>query len=82
MCEYSIQMTSSVFIETPSLDRHVNEPMLAELFNIIGFQLSSKPRKHFDLIKFIYLKILKFIKILLHLILQKKVMIIIISSYQ
>ena len=27
---------------TPALDRHVNQPMIAEMFNIVGFQLTSK----------------------------------------
>lgn len=33
-------------LEPPSLDRHVNEPMLAEMFNIVGFHLPSKLSKN------------------------------------
>ena len=30
---------------TPLLDRHVNEPMIAEMFNIVGFQITNKMNK-------------------------------------
>ena len=33
-------------LETPTLDRHVNEPMIAEMFNIVGFHITHKISKN------------------------------------
>ena len=36
--------TFFVFSEPPKLDRHVNEPMISEMFNIIGLHINQKLR--------------------------------------
>jgi len=38
-----LELNNFPSLENPTLDRFVNEPMIAEMFNIVGFHFSGKP---------------------------------------
>ena len=39
-----LELNNFPSLEDQSLDRHVNEPMIAEMFNIAGFHYTAKPK--------------------------------------